>query len=598
MESLMMMDASVLLHGDNSYVGGEESIADKEVSEEEIDVEELERRMLKDQVKLKRIRERQKFRKDVGKAKTKQPSDQAMRKKMSRAHDGILKYMLKLVEVCNVRGFVYGIIPDKGKPVSGASDNLRAWWKEKVKFDKNGPAGIARYDAECLAMGEGGRNKDGSVKNSLQDLQDATLGSLLSSLIQHCDPPQRKYPLDKGIAPPWWPSGREEWWSKIGLPRGEVPPYKKPHDLKKLWKVGILTAVIKHMSPDFAKIKRYVRQSKCLQDKMTAQESAIWLAVLNCEENLLQQVSGDSGVSGIFDTPSGVFGATKEATASSDRNYDAGGAEVTPSVSVSSNDVRGKQLVAESHWVAPYSSNQYVHNQEQDEVQPRRKRLRSEEPHFSQQLEPYRIERAREERRNVGNQINHVDVVQYETLPASLIHLENGLGGLPQLPEPGPHNYSALPSSNLATTQHISVGGSLLSYPVRQVFELHPGSANGFPGQLGAYVHPRDKHQTDLANLNPLVRPEEKVTHPSVLQANMNDAAVGEKHHYTDEAFEMYQDRPVQSRYGSLHGVSFDLEDFIDFPFEGTSSLDVADLNFGDADVPFGDMEFLDLFGA
>lgn len=51
------------------------------------------------------------------------------------------------MEVCKVRGFVYGIIPEKGKPVSGSSDNIReAWWKEKVKFDKNGAAAaIAKY---------------------------------------------------------------------------------------------------------------------------------------------------------------------------------------------------------------------------------------------------------------------------------------------------------------------------------------------------------------------------------------------------------------------------------------------------------------------
>ena len=51
---------------------------------------------------------------------------------------------LKMMEVCDVRGFVYGIIPEKGKPVSGASDNLRGWWKERVKFDRNGPAAMLR----------------------------------------------------------------------------------------------------------------------------------------------------------------------------------------------------------------------------------------------------------------------------------------------------------------------------------------------------------------------------------------------------------------------------------------------------------------------
>nr|GLL19623.1 ETHYLENE INSENSITIVE 3-like 3 protein [Ipomoea trifida] len=134
-----------------------DNIAEKDVSDEEIEAEELERRMWKDRIKLKRIKERQKVaaQQASDKLKGKQPTDQATRKKMSRAQDGILKYMLKLMEVCKVRGFVYGIIPEKGKPVSGSSDNIRAWWKEKVKFDKNGPAAIAKYEAECRARVEG-----------------------------------------------------------------------------------------------------------------------------------------------------------------------------------------------------------------------------------------------------------------------------------------------------------------------------------------------------------------------------------------------------------------------------------------------------------
>ncbi|KAH0938458.1 hypothetical protein HID58_005919 [Brassica napus] len=127
-----------------------DNVAEIDVSDEEIDAEDLERRMWKDRVRLKRIKERTKS-SSQAKETPKKISDQAQRKKMSRAQDGILKYMLKLMEVCKVRGFVYGIIPEKGKPVSGSSDNIRAWWKEKVKFDKNGPAAIAKYEEECIA---------------------------------------------------------------------------------------------------------------------------------------------------------------------------------------------------------------------------------------------------------------------------------------------------------------------------------------------------------------------------------------------------------------------------------------------------------------
>ncbi|XP_010943685.1 protein ETHYLENE-INSENSITIVE 3-like 1a [Elaeis guineensis] len=273
--------------------------AGEEESDDDIDIEELERRMWRDRMRLKRLKEQQQNKnKEQGadSAKQRQSQEQARRKKMSRAQDGILKYMLKMMEVCKAQGFVYGIIPEKGKPVSGASDNLRGWWKEKVRFDRNGPAAIAKYQAENSIPGANNELNPGTASpHSLQELQDTTLGSLLSALMQHCDPPQRRFPLEKGVAPPWWPTGKEEWWPELGIPKDQgPPPYKKPHDLKKAWKVSVLTAVIKHMSPDIEKIRRLVRQSKCLQDKMTAKESATWLAVVKQEEELYIKLHPDA----------------------------------------------------------------------------------------------------------------------------------------------------------------------------------------------------------------------------------------------------------------------------------------------------------------
>ncbi|XP_042418372.1 protein ETHYLENE-INSENSITIVE 3-like 1a [Zingiber officinale] len=267
-------------------------------TDEDIDIEELERRMWRDHTLLKRLKEQQQSKnKDLSDpAKQSQSQEQACRKKMSRAQDGILKYMLKMMEDCKAQGFVYGIIPEKGKPVTGASDNLRGWWKEKVRFDRNGPTAIDKYRAENAVPGSGdGFNSGTANSHSLQELQDTTLGSLLSALMQHCDPPQRRFPLEKGIPPPWWPTGREEWWAHLGIPNEHgPPPYKKPHDLKKAWKVSVLTAVIKHMSPNIEKIRRLVRQSKCLQDKMTARESATWLAVLKQEEEMYMKLHPDA----------------------------------------------------------------------------------------------------------------------------------------------------------------------------------------------------------------------------------------------------------------------------------------------------------------
>jgi len=35
-------------------------------------------------------------------------------------------------------------------------------------------------------------------------------------------------------------------------------PYKRPHDLKKAWKVSVLAAIIKHFSPDVNKVRKLV----------------------------------------------------------------------------------------------------------------------------------------------------------------------------------------------------------------------------------------------------------------------------------------------------------------------------------------------------
>lgn len=329
---------SVPLEGDSMCENEGEVMHDDGLSEDDIDVDELEKQMWKDRIRLRRIKEQRKGKYHSDTAKQRQSQEQARRKKMSRAQDGILKYMLKMMEVCKAQGFVYGIIPEKGKPVSGASDNLRAWWKEKVRFDRNGPAAITKYQAEHATPGANESNMVvAPTPHTLQELQDTTLGSLLSALMQHCDPPQRRYPLEKGISPPWWPTTHEDWWPQLGLPKGQgPPPYKKPHDLKKAWKVGVLTAVIKHMSPDIAKIRKLVRQSKCLQDKMTAKESATWLAVVNQEEALARQKNPNA----CPPTNASVTTHAGSLTFSSGSEYDVEGFEDDPNSIYTNNDVQ------------------------------------------------------------------------------------------------------------------------------------------------------------------------------------------------------------------------------------------------------------------
>ncbi|CAN8251565.1 unnamed protein product [Cochlearia groenlandica] len=221
-------------------------------------------------------------------------AEASRRKKMARSQDSVLKYMMKIMEVCKARGFVYGIVPEKGKPVTGSSDSLRRWWKENVQFDQTATNAVSDYitlaAAQLITSSES--LDPNSYIHMLHELQDTTLGSLLSALMQHCVPPQRRFPLEKGLAPPWWPSGKELWWGEQGADSFEdgPPPYRKPHDLRKAWKVSVLAAVIKHMSPNLERVRRLARQSKCLQDKMMAKETDTWSRVLNQEEALLKRL--------------------------------------------------------------------------------------------------------------------------------------------------------------------------------------------------------------------------------------------------------------------------------------------------------------------
>lgn len=544
-----------------------DNIAEKDVSDEEIETEELERRMWKDRVKLKRIRERQKFasQQAAGKQKPKQVSDQARRKKMSRAQDGILKYMLKLMEVCNARGFVYGIIPEKGKPVSGSSDNIRAWWKEKVKFDKNGPAAIAKYEAECLAMVEADSSGNGNCQSVLQDLQDATLGSLLSSLMQHCNPPQRKYPLEKGIPPPWWPTANEDWWVKLGLPEGHVPPYKKPHDLKKMWKVGVLTAVIKHMSPDIAKIRRHVRQSKCLQDKMTAKESAIWLGVLSREESLIRVHNSDNGMSSITETAQGSHGKKKQPAVSSDSDYDVDGID-DGVASVSSKDSRKNQpMDVEPLTAVPSHSPRNSQNRGQEERQPKRKRPRLRSRHADQQPEVPQNEHADSlpDMNAIGlppllvNQVH--DTQQEDERITTLNPLEKDPEGEANLSSSEINYFSAIPATNVESIEGMYVDGRPMYGQSVPNSEL-PGANYNFYNQSVDY-RPIPDGQHSQMTLN-AVRPEDDVMHDQILPERENDIAEGTLHHFVKETFPTDQDRAIDSHLFSPYSIfPFNLEE-------------------------------------
>ncbi|PKA51067.1 Ethylene insensitive 3-like 3 protein [Apostasia shenzhenica] len=522
------------------------NLTENDVSDEEIEEDDLAKRMWKDKIKLKRIRERQKLAAQLAsqKPKGKQPSDQAMRKKMSRAQDGILKYMLKLVEVCNARGFVYGIVPDKGKPVSGASDNLRAWWKEKVKFDKDGPEAITTYEEESSAAG----NNDNSSKNChiLVDLQDATLGSLLSSLMQHCDPPQRKFPLEKGTPPPWWPTGNEEWWINLGLPKGQVPPYKKPHDLKKVWKVGVLTGVIKHMSPNIDKVRAHVRKSKCLQDKMSAKESAIWLGVLSMEEMIAQQLSSDNLMSDVTENQHSSPGERRE-DANSSSDYDADGfGDTRGSVSF----IGAGKPQQEQNFPPLEKSNSIIQNKEPVNERSRRKRPRLSTK--SSQNKP---------------DIGHAGNVMSEMNPKELPMVQYQVGNVIEAYTDRHHvtqtyqlgNHYLLHQSgvgNLGFTNHVNVGVQSMFVDGQPL--LYPGSQNQ------ELITPISEGHIDTLNVG--YSPGNHVNGDSLAMHGSSTSVARDVHPFIDQAYRIEPEKFIGSQFENPVELPID-------PFAITSPL-------------------------
>ncbi|VFQ61964.1 unnamed protein product [Cuscuta campestris] len=276
----------------------------------EISYRDLNKRMWKDSMRMRKLGEERESAAEMNEKiggggdgegeEDSRRSELSRRKKMARSQDAVLKHMVKIMN-CKGQGFVYGIVPEKGKSVTGSSDSLRKWWKEKVIFEKNALAAIVEFFPKLLeetppitnSNNFNGDNPACSILFLLPDLQDATLGSLLSALMQHCDPPQRCFPLDKGLPPPWWPTGTELWWGDQGVVSLEQgpPPYKKPHDLKKAWKVTVLAGIIKHMSPDLDRMRDLVKHSKSLQNKMSSKESGTWSKVVNREEDILKLVT-------------------------------------------------------------------------------------------------------------------------------------------------------------------------------------------------------------------------------------------------------------------------------------------------------------------
>ncbi|KAG6539092.1 hypothetical protein ZIOFF_004245 [Zingiber officinale] len=126
-------------HAARDDLNDEESY-DEIGDEEEIGMAELERRMWKDQLLLKKLKQqlRRQHQQQQGTVISSSSAaaasataslvpaetEQSWCRAMSCAQDRVLRSMLKMMDECNASGFVYDIVPESNDPVMGSSDSL------------------------------------------------------------------------------------------------------------------------------------------------------------------------------------------------------------------------------------------------------------------------------------------------------------------------------------------------------------------------------------------------------------------------------------------------------------------------------------------
>ncbi|XP_029120761.2 uncharacterized protein [Elaeis guineensis] len=265
-------------------------------TDDEMEMKMLEERIQSDKASLQLLKE--KMRHQANPQKQCELQELARRRKARRLHNKISNSMAKLVREGLAQGYCFGIVTNDGKSIVASSENLREWWKEKVKFLENAPRAIEKFEKRSpILLSSSHNNSEISVPGALKQLTDTILSAAISALMRHCDPPQRRFPIEKGVAPPWWPSMTEEWWPTLGFPVDQSPPpYKKPHDLKKGCKISVLMAMIMHLFPDTQRIRELVSQSKSLKDRMSPKESKLFSSVLRQIRRLHQPMQQSSAI--------------------------------------------------------------------------------------------------------------------------------------------------------------------------------------------------------------------------------------------------------------------------------------------------------------
>ena len=94
------------------------------INNEAMSTLELEMGIMRDQKLLKPLRKERDEKESAENGNNSKSPDGLIRKKTACIHDMVSKNMFRLMDECDPKGFVYGIIPENGNPFSGSSSVL------------------------------------------------------------------------------------------------------------------------------------------------------------------------------------------------------------------------------------------------------------------------------------------------------------------------------------------------------------------------------------------------------------------------------------------------------------------------------------------
>ncbi|KAL6661757.1 hypothetical protein ACP70R_001141 [Stipagrostis hirtigluma subsp. patula] len=358
------------------------------------------------------------------------------------------------------------------------------------------------------------------------------------------------------------------------------------------------------MAPNFDKIRNHVRKSKCLQDKMTAKESLIWLGVLQREEKSTH--SSGSAASEI--TRHISAGDRDEDIYSSSDEYDVDYLEAPPRSSSSKDDERDPQPVLQirEEKTSSKGNRRRRHDEHSSEVlskeEPNKSRKRKSAPSHSpvadhdvkvtqRNDDPPEISRIMIQDMNRSDKIEVVGMVNQAT---SLNHV-NKIGALQQegnsqgnFASPGAaiNNYNSNWVAN-ATPSSIYLGGQPLACEGSDI--ANSWSVNSFQqdvdvGRIGfnssSILHQSSSLQQSLPlpldHHVPIVETGVMAENTSyshhMAVSGSSSAAVGETHQFMDDTFysepsDKFVGRPFDGLPLDFVGISSpipDIDDLLD----------------------------------